>query len=261
SLRLHPIADVVAGALFWPLEATREIFHAWTRWSSQLPEAATSIVRVLRFPDAPEVPPVFAGRAFTVVEVVMQTSLADADALLTPLRTLAPEMDTIAVMAPRALFALHMDPPGPVRALGTSVLLNSLPDTVLDTVVDALVDGPGAMLTSVELRQLGGALDRGRTSAVIESQALLYAVAVAPMPTDVVAPNGSAIVAANAGLDSLRAAVRSVRSTRDLSSFVEVATASAPALFGPQLPQLRHAKNRWDPSNRIHANHSVLTGC
>lgn len=258
TLRLHPIADVVAGALFWPADTTGEVFHAWAAWSADLPDTVTSVVRVLRFPPGPELPPLFAGRAFTVIEVVIQASPIDADALLEPLRSLAPEIDTVARSAPAALFALHMDPPTPVRALGTTAVLRSLPGSVVDALVDTIVDGPAAHLTSIELRHLGGALDRGPASAVSGSCALLHAVAMAPAPTLSAAPNPAAIGAAEAGLTSLVNAVHTVRSSRDVPSFVEAAACDPQRLFGPQLPELRAAKHRWDPNDLVHANHSVM---
>ncbi len=252
ELRLHPLTNVVAGALFWPIGAIRTVFHAWADWSAEVPEAVTSVVRVVRFPNAPELPAAFAGRAFAVFEVVMQADPSDADALLEPLRALDPEFDTVAVTAPDALAGLHMDPPTPVHALSTSAVVRSLPVAVIDSLLDSLVDGPAAALTSVELRQLGGALDRGRTTAVSGSRALLHAVAVVPAPT------ASNIAAALSGLKSVSDAVQSVRSTRDVSSFVEVTT-DAHRLFGAHVHELRAAKEHWDPDDRIHANHSVLT--
>lgn len=257
TLRLHSVAEMTAGALFWPVQAARGIFHAWAGWSAGLPESVTSLVRVLRFPNAPDVPPVFAGRAFAVVEVAAQAGPAESDVLLQPLRALAPEVDTVAPAAPGALFALHMDPPAPVRALSTTALQGALPAPVLDALADAILDGPASVLTSIELRHLGGALDRGRETAATGSHSLLYAVAVAPAPTHAVAPNPAAIAAAKAALAALREAVEPVRSLRDVGSLVEDPTADAGRIFGPRLQTLRAAKDRWDPSNAIHANHSV----
>ncbi|WP_063008161.1 FAD-dependent oxidoreductase [Nocardia kruczakiae] len=248
TLRLHAIDDVVAGALFWPVESTRDIFHAWTAWTATMPETVTSVVRVLRFPDAPDAPPMFAGRAFAIIEAVIQADTATAHDLLAPLRELSPLVDTFDVVAPSTLAGLHMDPPVPVPALGCSALLRTLPAEVVDAIVTAVTDGPADTLTSVELRHLGGALDRSEASPVRGSAALLFAVAVAPHP--------AAAEAAATGFQALTAAVATVRSDRDISSFTESATAPE-RLFGSDLPRWVAAKDRWDATDVIHANHSV----
>ncbi|PPI99150.1 FAD-binding oxidoreductase [Nocardia nova] len=248
TLRLHAIGDVVASALFWPVESTRDIFHAWTAWIATAPETVTSVARVLRFPDTPEVPPMFAGRTFAIIEAVMQADAATAHDLLAPLRKLSPLIDTFDVVAPSALAGLHMDPPTPVPALGCSALLRTLPADVVDAVVTAVTDGPADTLTSVELRHLGGALDRTEASPTRGSAALLFAVAVVPTP--------AAADAATTGFQALSDAVAAVRSDRDISSFTESA-APPERLFGRDLPLLVAAKARWDAADVIHANHPV----
>ncbi|MBN9613367.1 MAG: FAD-binding oxidoreductase, partial [Actinobacteria bacterium] len=256
TLRLHAIESVTAGALFWPVESAREVFRAWADWTLGAPDSVTSVVRVLRFPDAPEVPPMFAGRAFAIIEAAVQEDPDEAARLLEPLRSLAPQIDTFKVTEAPALAALHMDPPMPVRALGRSALLRSLPEHVLDDLAAALA-GPAALLTSVELRQLGGVLDEADGSATAGCRALLYAVAVAPPTTFDAPPSAAAIAAATAAFDAVTAAVEPVRSERAFAGFTE-ASGDPAALFGSELDRLRSAKLRWDPSDLIHANHPVL---
>ncbi|MFF0455048.1 FAD-binding protein [Nocardia africana] len=248
TLRLHAIGDVVAGALFWPVESTRDIVHAWTRWTATVPETVTSVARVLRFPDAPDVPPMFAGRTFAIIEAVVQADAATAHDLLAPLRELSPLVDTFDVVAPSTLAGLHMDPPVPVPALGCGALLRTLTADVVDAIVTAVTDGPADTLTSIELRHLGGALDRTDASPTLGSAALLFAVAMVPTP--------AATDAAAAGFRALTAAVATIRSDRDIRSFTESATAPE-RLFGSDLPRLVAAKDRWDAADVIHANHSV----
>lgn len=247
SLRLHPIPDLVAGALFWPVGSAPEVFDAWVRWSAQVPESVTTVVRVLRFPDTPEVPPIFAGQSFVVVEAVVQGSVAAADALLAPLRTLNPQLDTFAVSAPPALAALHGDPPVPVPARGFSAVLGSLSEEVIARLLGAALQGPAAVLTSIELRRLGGALDR-EASAVAGADALVYAVGVIPVP-ELAGPVA-------AGLEAVAEAVGPARTGWDVRTFVE--EPSDPArIFGDELARVRAAKRRWDAADLIHAAHSV----
>lgn len=258
TIRLHRIRDLVAGALFWPVESARQVFRAWSAWKADLPEAVTSVVRMLRFPEAPGVPPMFAGRAFAIVEAAIQASPADADAILEPLRALDPQVDTFGATEPPALAALHMDPPVPMPAMGRSALLDTLPDSVVDALVDAVTEGPARILTSVELRHLGGALARDAASPTAGAQALMYGVAVAASPAAAANPNPEAIAAARAAFESLASAVAPVRSAREIRTFTEAAS-DPERLFGAELPRLRVAKQYWDATDLIHANHSVLS--
>lgn len=248
TLQLHPIDTVFAGALFWPAESAGEIFRAWTAWTAEVPETVTSLVRVLRIPDMPGVPEVFAGRSFAVVEAAMELAQEQADAVLAPLRNLNPQIDTFAITPVPALAALHMDPPDPMPSLSCSALLAELPEDAVDALVDAATRGPGAMLTSVELRQLGGALDRGRRNAVAGCRALLYAVAITPVP--------EAVAAAQAACAAVSEAVRSVRSPMEVRTFTE--TRIAPERLFDDDSALAAAKREWDPGDLVHAAHSVL---
>ena len=56
ELELFPIAELYAGALFWPIERASEILHAWRAWIETVPEACESLGRMLQLPDVP-VPP------------------------------------------------------------------------------------------------------------------------------------------------------------------------------------------------------------
>ena len=258
DVQLYATPEITAGALFWPAASARDVFHCWAKWAETLPEAVTSVVRLLRIPDAPGIPPFLAGREFAVVELVAQLSSVDLEAIVAPLRGLAPEIDTITAVAPDELGALHMDPPQPSAALSASAVLQSLPTERIDALVDALGGDDARGLTSVELRILGGALDRGEESAVVGARALMVAVAVAPSP----AADGAdldAIAAGRAGLDAVTRSLEPVTASRRLRSMTETIV-QPQQLWWKGLGELRALKQQWDPTNLIHANHSVIDG-
>lgn len=259
DIELYVIDELAAGALFWPASCAPQVFEAWSEWTTHLPETVTSVVRLLSFPDVPGVPADLAGRRFAMVEFAAQLPPADVDALLEPLRALAPQMATVARMAAQSLGALHMDPPQPTATLSAGMVVGALPPDTLDALVHVLMDGEAQGLTSVELRHLGGALDRDARSALAGARALMFAVAVVPPPSGARDQIGPALDAARAGLDAVTNALRSVACQQHMRSFSEAATDSR-LLWGDDLAQLRALKRRWDPLNLIHANHSVLTG-
>jgi len=55
-MRLHPVRELYAGALFFPIQRTAEVLHAWRAWTGTVPDEVTSLGRILRLPPLPEVP-------------------------------------------------------------------------------------------------------------------------------------------------------------------------------------------------------------
>ncbi|WP_010541266.1 nucleotide disphospho-sugar-binding domain-containing protein [Dietzia alimentaria] len=257
DIQLYATVEMTAGALFWPGASTREVVRFWAGWTESLPDAVTSVVRLLRVPEAPGVPPFLAGREFVVIELVAQLPCAEVDMIVAPLRDMAPEIDTISLASPVELGALHMDPPHPSAALSASAVLHSLPTECADALVDVLGGDDGRGLTSVELRDLGGALDRGGRSAVAGARALMVAVAVAPPSGAGGAPGADALAAGRVGLDAVIRAVAPISAPRRLRSMTETRV-NPRELWADDLTELQALKQQWDPANLVHANHSVV---
>jgi FAD/FMN-containing dehydrogenase len=47
---LHTIAEVYAGALFWPMDRAAEVLHAWRELIADAPRVLTSLGRLMQFP-------------------------------------------------------------------------------------------------------------------------------------------------------------------------------------------------------------------
>ena len=154
ELELFPIAEIYAGALFWPIERAAEILKAWRAWIETVPDACESLGRMLQLPDVPFLPEAVRGRSFVLVEAAVIGNASDGAALLQPLRDLGPEMDTIAMMPASQLSVVNMDPDDPLPYSGEGILLTDLPVQAIDPMVDAFVGSP---LLHVEVRHLGGA--------------------------------------------------------------------------------------------------------
>ncbi len=163
EIELFPIAEVVAGVLWWPIERSGEVLHAWRELTaSGLPDELTTVGRYLRLPPLPEIPEPVRGKSFVVVEAIHLGDRAEADRLLAPLRALGPVMDTVDTIPVQALSRMHMDPEHPIPGGGDGVMLAALPAEAIDAL--ERVVGPEAQspLLSVEIRQLGGELARTR---------------------------------------------------------------------------------------------------
>ena len=252
EFRLYPIETVYAGALFWPIERAAEALHAWREWTEDLPASVTSVGRVLRFPELPDLPPFLAGHSFVVVEAVFQDVPAVADAFLTDLRRLGPDLDTFAVQPVAELAHLHMDPPGPVPGVGHGALLRELASETLDAFLQVAATPRGDALLSAELRHLGGALTPGRgEGGVVDSldgEFLTFAVGIAP--------THESSAAVTAAVDDLLAALAPWRAERDYLNLAE-RPSRAERLFGAGLGRLRAVKERIDPDGILRSNHPV----
>ena len=159
EMLLHPVAQLYAGALMWPIERADEVLRRWRDWARTAPVELTSVARLLRLPDSDEVPAPFRGRAFVAVEAAYAGCAEAAEAFIDHLRHLQPEIDTFTTMPPSGLLALHGDPEcGRGARVGGHVLLDTLSDDAIDALL--AVAGPDAEtpLDSVEVRQLGGAV-------------------------------------------------------------------------------------------------------
>jgi FAD/FMN-containing dehydrogenase len=55
EMRLFPVRQLYAGALFFDIERSLEVLHAWRRWTDTVPDDLT-IGRILRLPPVPDVP-------------------------------------------------------------------------------------------------------------------------------------------------------------------------------------------------------------
>ncbi|MDR5698601.1 FAD-binding oxidoreductase [Agromyces aerolatus] len=261
EFRLYPIATIVAGALFFPLERTEEVLQAWRTWTETVPDAVTSLGRVLRIPPMPELPPFLAGKSFVAIEVAIQETPDRADELLAPLRELGPDLDSVHPQPTAELLQLHMDPPEPVPGFGDGMALAELgPDTVR-AFADATGPDSDCALLSVEIRHLGGmvrpsvatrhAASRGLpfpgATAGFDAGYAVYAVGIA-------APGLGEVLAAS--LDRVRAAIAPWQADLGYLNFAEYPVAPE-SLFGDRLRRLRAVKDDVDPAGVLRSNHPV----
>lgn len=195
ELDLLPISDVFAGMLLWDLSRAREVARSWIDWTRDLPRSVTTSLRFMRFPPAPELPPFLSGRELVVIDGAILEDDDAAAELLAALRHLEPEIDTFARIPAARLLDVHMDPPGPVPAVGDQALLDAVPESALDALLEVSGPGVASPLMFTELRHLGGALAEPMDAALASIDAAYALIAVAPAPTPEMAAIGSAAAA------------------------------------------------------------------
>ena len=250
---LLPLSEIFAGALLFPAEQASEVLQGWREWTSGMPEAMTSVGRLMNFPPIPEMPEPLRGRSFAVLEVIYCGDVSDGDELVAPLRKLgSAAMDTIQAQPPAGIAELHMDPPTPVPYTSESLLTHELPASAIDSLVKAVGPGSGSQLASVELRHGGGALSRAPQDAgalaTLPGSFITFAVGFVPAP-EAMAPNRAWLGAYKAALEPYDAG--------NYFNFVEYSF-DITQIFPPEiLDRLREVKQRYDPENLFQSNHPV----
>jgi FAD/FMN-containing dehydrogenase len=250
ELALFPVAEIYAGALFWPIEQAATVLRAWRAWTETVPVACESLGRMLQLPDAPFLPDHVRGRSFVLVEVAFIGTASEGAALVQPLRDLGPEMDTVAMMPTSELSAVNMDPDFPLPYTGDGILLTDVPPAAIDRVVEAFV---GSSLLHVEVRHLGGAAairspDHGLLDA-IDEPFLAFTFGLAPDAETYAAVDGHA--------GRLLAALGPWDSGRRYLNFAESRTDPRSIFRAEGYDRLRRAKARYDPTSMFLANHAV----
>jgi FAD/FMN-containing dehydrogenase len=253
QMSLYPVRELYAGALFFPIQRTAEVLHAWRAWTGTVPDEVTSLGRILRLPPLPEVPEPLRGRAFALVEAAYLGDAAAGAELIRPLRRLGPELDTFAMIAAPALQQLHMDPDQPVPAQGDGAFLADFPAAAIDALIT--VAGPDAdtALASIEVRHFGGALARsapdGGAQDKIDAKYGMFAAGFTPTPELAAAVRGHA--------QAVKDALAAWHASYDYYNFEETPAAASAVLPPASYHRLQKIKASYDPGQAIISAHPV----
>ncbi len=166
---LVPVTRLYGGGLYFDGASTAAVLSAYREWVSTVPDAMSSSFAMLRLPDFEFIPEPIRGKFVLHVRIAFTGSAADGEVLVAPLRAVAPALiDTVSEMPYTSVASIHNDPPDPGPFVERSGLLRELSPEVLSVLLEIAGPDVSAALTTVELRQLGGALGRTpvRPSAV-----------------------------------------------------------------------------------------------
>jgi FAD/FMN-containing dehydrogenase len=161
EIALFPQARIYGGGIWFSLEHVGAVLHAWRAWVDTLPEEATSSFALLRLPPLPSLPAPLRGASLVHVRFTHLGPAAEGERLIAPLRALGGAvLDTVAEMPYAAIDAVHMDPPDPLPFWDGATMLRDFPTEAADALVALAGPTSGCPLVIVEVRRLGGAMDR-----------------------------------------------------------------------------------------------------
>jgi FAD/FMN-containing dehydrogenase len=255
ELYLFPFSEIYAGMLAFPIERASEVLNTWNELLPSLPDEMTTVGRMVRVPELPEVPEFLRGRELAVVEAFYLGDEADGARPIQPLRELGPEIDTVATMPTSELIHVHMDPPHPVPGDGDHAMIGSrMPRAGIDAFVAAFRSDAGSPLLMAELRQLGGAFARSApghgAAGTFDAAYSMFSVGMTPTPE---------IAAAVAcALPVMRDAMAPYEGGRQYLNFAEQKGVDVHGFFhGDTFERLRSVKAQYDPDELFRANHEI----
>jgi hypothetical protein len=253
---LLPIAEIYAGALVFPAEVGADAVRAYRDWAAGLSDDVTSVVRFVTPPPIPDVPEPIRGRPLLTIDGACVGTREEGEAAFAPLREIGETiMDTLDWMPAARLSRIHMDPENPVPGIGEGGLVAELPDEAIDAFVGVAGPGSGSPLLLSELRHLGGALGRpdpdGGALSHLDAGFAMYSVGMPMTPElDEAIP---------AHLKRIEEAM-SPWAAGAYYNFAE-GPCDVDAILPPDAcNRLADVKRKWDPNDRIVANHAVSLG-
>jgi hypothetical protein len=251
---VHPVDELYAGAMFFPVERASEVLHAWAALLPTLPDELMSWASVMHFPPIADVPAFARGRSFAVVMAAFLGDEREGRALLRPVRDLGPARDTFATVPPVVLGDLAMDPLDPVPFHLTHRLLDRLPAETIDELMAKVGPGSGRgeTVTILQFRHMGGALARETPGAGARAT-LPGEVCVMALGAVFDEASDGAVRAALADIDAAVAP----HGAGEYPNFVEVPS-DAGRFFEPAVWQrLREVKSCYDPDDLFAGNHHI----
>lgn len=168
EIKLHPVATVYAGNLFYPAHLAKAIYQRYIHWVKDMPEEMTCSIVLMNFPPIPQLPPEISGQSFVLVRGCYTGPVEAAEKLLDYWRCWqTPAVDDFKARPFTEADAISMDPVEPMPALLSGEWLTDLTEGVADALIrytlppEGLLPqgGPPAFVFS-EVRLAGGAVTR-----------------------------------------------------------------------------------------------------
>ncbi|MFE2933462.1 FAD-binding oxidoreductase [Streptomyces sp. NPDC059278] len=159
EIDLMPVAELYGGSLMFDLAKSPDVFTTWTMWTRSVPEAMTSAVVVIPFPDLPMIPADVRGRQVVQLQVSFAGPEEQGRRLVEPLLRAGSQLrNTLRTLPYMRSGAVSDEPDRPAGYRGKSVLVDDLDPRALTALAHRAGTTPGGC--TIGVRHLGGALAR-----------------------------------------------------------------------------------------------------
>jgi FAD/FMN-containing dehydrogenase len=255
---MFPQTRFYGGGVWYPLERAREVLPAWRDWGQALPEEATTSIALQRLPQLPALPEPLRGASVLHLRFTHLGPAPEGERLLAPMRRLAPALlDAVGETPYTSIDTVHRDPVEPIPYWDRSAMLRELPDPAIGALIETA--GPDAdwPLFGVELRSLGGAMNREpavpNAISIRGLPYLLFTFGIGGLG------EGARILGY---LDRLMRRMEPWSGPRNYVSFLAPDASARPdalrEIYGPEIySRLARVKKAHDPLNLFRVNHNI----
>ncbi|GLX49156.1 FAD-linked oxidase [Streptomyces hygroscopicus subsp. hygroscopicus] len=255
---VFPVPRFYGGGLWFRGEDMRPVLEAWRALTPALGEDTTTSFSVQRLPDVAALPEPLRGAFVLHIRLGHLGDGAEGARIAEPLRAAAtPVLDTLAERPFAEIGEIHRDPVRAMPLVEAGFALREFSAATLDRFVELTGPDSGCPLKNVEVRALGGALDRepARPNAVSSRGTPYMTFAVG---------SGSPVQlrAASAFIGRYTRGMAPWRAPHHLVNFLSADDAPSEAdvrdLYGAErYARLAALKRVYDPANMFRLNHNI----
>jgi FAD/FMN-containing dehydrogenase len=256
ELAVHPVGpEVYAGPLFLPGDAAGDLLRFYRDWAPTAPDAITTAISLASAPPLPVIPEEWHGKKVAIVIAVCAGPVADGEALVRELRTVAePVADLIHPMPYQFIQGL-LDPlwPKGINAYFKATNLAGLSDETIDSLVALHQNTPGPQ-AEIHVHQMGGAVARvGQGDTAFPERSMPYVLnAVTGTPEEAL------LGAHTEWARTVIASTKADQTGRAYVNFLGDADGGAEEAYGQETyARLVALKERYDPTNVFHLNQNI----
>lgn len=255
---LFPVSRFYGGGIYFSGEDTPELLRIWRSLVDTLGEETSTSVCLMRIPDLPDSPPMLRGSFVLHLRLAHLGTADEAEEILAPLRAASTALlDTVAERTVGQAGEIHMDPVDPMPVMDRGFGLREFSDATQDKLTELVGPGVDSALQVVEIRALGGALDREpEVPNSVPSRGVPFVVMAGSPITPAAAP------ALRTALDEFSRELAPWADARTPGNFVSPDDARTEddvrRLYGAErYERLAEVKRRVDPANTFRVNHNV----
>jgi hypothetical protein len=254
--RLHPVATVYGGPIFFDIADAREVMRWYRGFLPQAPERFSPFLGLKRVPSVEAFPPELWGRQVCALVCCYDGPADEAEAVMRPIRERLPEplLDGCAPMPYPALQAMF-DPllPRGLQWYWKGDVVRDLPDEAIDVHLDHASRAPSE-LSLMHLYPIDGAVRRVDPEATAwRFRDATWSMVIAGIDPD---PARAGDLASWA-----RGYWEDVHPFTVGGAYVNFMMEEGPdrvrATYGDNYARLQEAKRRYDPTNLFHVNQNI----